>query len=278
MQTPSHSDSSQRQVIPFTTYVDKEQAPKEFIKRLHHTHNFERPGYIFFVSLKEKSPRQFASTSLSKYSNVENIYSQLGYRRDTYISVNEFRSDKERDTDKAYSIHVLYLDLDFHIVDENGLCQSESIKSLVEKAKQHLSTLILTGDLLMPSCITDTGRGLGIFYILDSAIAVTQKTEKLRNFYTFIYDLLMKRFKTLFCDIYPNAVRHVSLSSSFRGYFTAAIAESTTVKRMVLVPPDSSEITGSTEAAKLAAKASRTKAPTTRFTRAGGMMIARNMP
>ena len=58
----------------------------------------------------------------------------------------------------------------------------------------------------MPSCITDTGRGLGIFYILDSAIAVTQKTEKLRNFYTFIYDLLMKRFKTLFCDIYPDVV------------------------------------------------------------------------
>ena len=62
------------------------------------------------------------------------------------------------------------------------------------------------------------------------------------------------------------------------GCVPAAMAESTTVRTMVLVPPDSSEITGSTEAAKLAANAIRTKAPTTRFTRAGGMMIARNIP
>ena len=62
------------------------------------------------------------------------------------------------------------------------------------------------------------------------------------------------------------------------GNSTAAAAEMATVKIMVRVPPDNAEMPGRYSQVKLSTKLMTTSAATMRFLRAGGMMIAKNIP
>ena len=72
---------------------------------------------------------------------------------------------------------------------------------------------------------------------------------------------------------------HAAASSSAgRGNKTAASAEMTTVRMIVRLPEERSRSAGRKANAALAAKAESTQPSTTRFSFAGGTMMARNMP
>lgn len=108
-----------------------------------------------------------------------------------YVTVNSFCGFR-RKTEQCFALQAFFIDLDGHDLSKDDL-QDE-----IEKTQGILNDAFNGGELLAPSKITFTGRGYGIFYILDRSIAAkTSKTEKLQKYFTFIYKMLLKAYESV---------------------------------------------------------------------------------
>ena len=99
----------------------------------------------------------------------------IGYRstgHNCYVSINTFRSYK-RVSDEVYNYSTIFIDLDGH-----DLRTEEQLDKALERTKKRLKKAFSSHEISAPTMITETGRGLGIFYILKNSIANTQKSRK----------------------------------------------------------------------------------------------------
>ena len=127
----------------------------------------------------------------------------------TYISINSFRG-KKRDSDKFRTINCVYLDLDCH----NG--SMEEIRARIDNTKAVLHQAYDEDVLPRPTMITESGRGLGIFYVLKRSIANTAATQKQVRFWKYIcsevagmYSALLSENENLL-EVDPKVVGDIS--------------------------------------------------------------------
>ena len=112
---------------------------------------------------------------------------------DTYVSLATYRTVKGgRKADNIFNRSVLYIDIDAHQGDV------EKTKKLVE---DKLEEAYADGELAVPTMITSTGRGFGIYYCLKKSIAYSAKTEKSRKLFEYIYGMLIERYADILKDV-----------------------------------------------------------------------------
>lgn len=121
-------------------------------------------------------------------------YRKIGYRStryNAYASVNTFKSYK-RVSDDVYNLSGIFIDLDGH-----DFKTVEAMDAAIRRTKKRLQKAFKTGEISPPTMITDTGRGLGIFYILKSSIAVTEKTQKSVRYLDHVRAALTAKYKKM---------------------------------------------------------------------------------
>lgn len=110
-----------------------------------------------------------------------------------YFSINSFHGLR-RYASRCHTVNCIYLDIDGHKL--SGKHREEAIK----KAQRILNKAWNEGRLLKPSQITHSGRGLGLYYILDRSIANILATKELLRYFDFVYEMLIKSYTELLRD------------------------------------------------------------------------------
>lgn len=106
-----------------------------------------------------------------------------------YTSVNTFRGAK-RTADKVFNYGSIYIDLDCHVEDP------EAVQAAKEKTVALLEQAYASGEIAVPTLITDTGRGFGIQYVLGKSIANGNNIAQ-RNFYKKVRQGIFDKYKEL---------------------------------------------------------------------------------
>lgn len=125
-----------------------------------------------------------------------------------YIALNSFHQTKEmvedavtgewkeevtlkRDSNHLHAITCIFLDLDCH---EESVGE---IESRIYHTQKVLEDSYEEGLLPKPTMITETGRGLGIFYVLSRSIANSPKTQKQIRFWKYLCEEYGKKYDTI---------------------------------------------------------------------------------
>lgn len=157
-----------------------------FIQTLHHANH---GSYISRLRLLN-GKGQYSSTNLAEIESYDKNY-------DTYVSLHSF-SRYGRLAENIREITCIYYDLDKHL----GKNDRRPISYIEECTGNTLSVLYdaIYGDetLPEPTIITKTGRGLGLFYILDRSIACAKgRNAGQVKFWKLIYRELGEKIKTI---------------------------------------------------------------------------------
>lgn len=137
---------------------EKEHADRErFLGLLHHANRRGR------VMLLRKDPVS-NTVEQGNTGDMADIIQAKNDGRDTYVSVNTF-TGKSRRAEDCFALGTIFLDLDIH--DDDAECR-ETVKAL---SLHVLEEAFANGELPVPTMITDSGRGFGLFYVLERSIA-----------------------------------------------------------------------------------------------------------
>lgn len=189
----------------------EEQEQETFLSILHHD-AMKRGG--FFTRLDLKAIDENNIDAKQKWS-TKTPYSLMtlddSYNR--YIALNTFHNRREecvivvngqeqkvtkavhrRQTEYLHAITSVYLDLDWH----DGT--QDEINERVRNTKEFLNAAFKEGTLARPTMVTQTGRGLGIFYVLSSSIANVSGTKKQINFWKYICNEFANKYKELLAE------------------------------------------------------------------------------
>lgn len=158
---------------------------KNFIEILHGTHH---QGSIIKCSFKDKiqSARPAVSCIPAKLVSADNT-------GNTYITVNRFAGNR-RLSDKVFCYNGFFIDLDAHEdTDDVILVKKENTVKALRKA-------IASGEICNYTMLTDSGRGLGLYFVLAQSIAGYGNTEKQIRFFKSIYKKLAKKIAEILCS------------------------------------------------------------------------------
>lgn len=143
----------------------------------------ERKGQIFYARLQDGVFSQRSTCDLADIEALDDLAEVS-----TYISLNVFNGRK-REASQMRFLTSMYVDIDIHDVEDQELQKKKTT------AQRVLIGKLQAGVLPVPTMITDTGRGYGLYYVLSGTIANTENAEKIRGYYNAIYDALIKRFQ-----------------------------------------------------------------------------------
>lgn len=161
-----------------------------FLSLLYHD---KRGGQMLQLKKELGESRQYSTCDISDLMKT-------GTDTDVYTSVNVFKGNRRRKQD-LFNVSAMYIDLDCHeYKDEDEL---EHIK---KATADKLQKLWEDGTVPYPTMITDSGRGYGLFYVLKTSIANTEKTEKSMRYYSLIYERLMDTYVDQLseCQMHPD--------------------------------------------------------------------------
>lgn len=115
-----------------------------------------------------------------------------------YISLGTF-SRRKRNAQSLYNRGTIYIDMDYHVKKDDCCCRVDQYR--IEQVKKETLDLLMSlfenGDLAAPTIITDSGRGLALYYVLENSIANTEAAKKSMQYFQFIYDLMIVRVNNL---------------------------------------------------------------------------------
>jgi hypothetical protein len=164
----------------FSSYEPDET--QTFIKTLHHKH---QSGTIIRM---EKDANGAVSHKAGKNMETLADLSTACVDNDIYISVNEFYGYRRLHS-RCSEICGFFIDLDGHNFDDCH--RAEAIRLTQDRllmAYEHK-------ELLIPTMITSTGRGLGLFYVFDRTIpGQCESLAGLVDYEKWLYDLLAKEY------------------------------------------------------------------------------------
>lgn len=145
---------------------------EKFIHILHHD---SRQGFVKIMKLYgNRNPVGYATKD---YKSI--IVDDRNCN--AYITLNSFRKPN-KDAENLYSINCLYFDLDLHCANQ------EYIDFCVENTLHILKKEYESKELPVPSMVTKTGRGLGLFYVLDRSIPNIKSSKNAIDFWKIIYE------------------------------------------------------------------------------------------
>ncbi len=166
----------------FYTYTNTESEKKDFVETLYHD---RRNGQMIYLRKSTNGELTQKSTCM-----MEEVLKATGTDNASYYtSVNTFRGSK-RAAECVYNITAIFIDLDCHVDDP------EQIRTAKDRAVKILEAAYSAGELAVPTMITDTGRGFGLQYVLNTSIAAqTERTAKTRNLFQKVRQRLFDRYK-----------------------------------------------------------------------------------
>lgn len=162
---------------------------QQFLSVLHHDN---RNSYVSRFVAKVGQHSAIKLQELEEYGHLNNIY----------VSLNGF-TKYGRKSEDIRQINAIYFDLDMHNKDILNKYHTTAEKlDFIDECIGNTLNLIYDAihqeDIPEPTMITNTGRGLGIFYVLDRSIACAKgKNEKQVTYWKQIYNGLALKFKEI---------------------------------------------------------------------------------
>lgn len=188
-------DSVNSNIIPnnFTT----EQYEREGILQLDLLrHPTERHGNGNTLSFIKYTDGTFLSPS--PITDKEAFYLSYKNRSDVnvYVSLNT-QCGNRKTNESIYSCSAMYIDIDCHDVEENPfLDNKDSLLDRLQKIADTLNRTYEREQLPIPSFITYTGRGFGIYYLLENAIPWQLRNAHKGQFrFQCVYKGLIQRYE-----------------------------------------------------------------------------------
>lgn len=123
------------------------------------------------------------------FYNLDELKKIVTEDRYEYISVNPFIGHGKRESDAAKYTNTIFIDVDAHQYESHA-----DLRVCIHKTKIALEKAYADKTLPVPTMVTDTGRGLGIYYILDNSIALRKGSENQIRLYDQIYESLLTRY------------------------------------------------------------------------------------
>ena len=118
----------------------------------------------------------------------------LNPNKNAYVSLNSFKGYKRLSED-VWNYSGIYIDLDGHSYE------GKALEDAIYKTKEILGKAVDNKELLLPTMMTATGRGLGVYYIFERSIANVDGSQKAISFMKDIQRLLIRKYgEILFAD------------------------------------------------------------------------------
>lgn len=149
---------------------------EQFLELLYHNdHN----SYAF-LNMKSADGTMLQKACLDKCAALSSIEPTC----DTWVSLNLFQSSRSRAADNCRELTGFYFDMDKH----DG--SDKQIQRAVVKSIEVLNNLVNKKLIPTPTIVTRSGRGIGIYYVFNTSLAITSTTTKQQKLYTFLYSKL----------------------------------------------------------------------------------------
>lgn len=154
---------------------------KTFFALLYHD---VRNGQVIRLTKKKDEITQFSTFDMEELAFT-------GTDCHAYVSVNSFCGSK-RTTDQLFNKTAIFVDLDCH-----SYRSEEELNKIKKRTIRVLEKAFNSGELSVPTMITSTGRGFGLFYVLKHSIANISTARKSMEFFDQTYTNLLDRFKAV---------------------------------------------------------------------------------
>lgn len=115
---------------------------------------------------------------------------------DTYVAINSFHG-QSRKASNVHTINAIFFDLDYH-----EPCSNDELDLRIDDTLEVLQSAANNGRLPRPTMVTKTGRGLGLFYVLEKSIANTPNTQKSIRFWKNVSNGLAKLIEHVLTDAF----------------------------------------------------------------------------
>lgn len=175
----------------FGTFFANDIAGKTLVSDIHHFVYGKRNPYIVKMSIDKETG--VVQKHCSRTSQINSLIwcsdSEDVKNANVYFSINSFKK-KNKHAHNLFAINAFYIDIDCHTK------RDEELEETLKQARVALCKAWDTGVLPVPTRITETGRGFGLFYILDRSIPHIAKAERIEKKFRFTYNMLIRGYKT----------------------------------------------------------------------------------
>ena len=166
----------------------------------------KRGGYIKYASISSctgSDEKRFMQGTADKEEDVtffapEEFFSDIINEKNCYVSLATFQKrDGARDSYNVFNQSILYFDIDTHAIGNE-----EEMLTVLRQAADTLTAAYDGNVLPIPTMINFTGRGFGIFYILERSI--NDRIPELKNTrlaFKGIYSRLLKKYQEVLKDV-----------------------------------------------------------------------------
>lgn len=168
--------------------IPREAEQLTFIHTIYHCLN---GGVGIRISIMPDRKNPDGEKKVVTYAKRESALDQLQYRgkrADAYLAMSVHSTGRRRE-ENLYNRSVFFIDLDGHDVPK------EELDNAKKNAQECLDAAFSSGKLPVPCMITDTGRGYGIFYVLERSIPHTPNTVKIEKLFDFVYRELITAYQ-----------------------------------------------------------------------------------
>ena len=151
----------------------------DFLRLLYHD---KRGGQIIWIRKDQDEVSQRSTC------DIEDLAATGTDRAGYYTTINTYRG-WHRTAAAVYNYGAIYIDLDCHAGDLDQIADAK------DRTLQLLDTAYSSGDLAVPTMITDTGRGYGIYYVLQRSIANIDNNVRQQDMYRRVQRCLYTRYR-----------------------------------------------------------------------------------
>lgn len=153
----------------------------DFLRRLYHD---RRGGQMIWIRKDQDDVSQRSTC------DIEDLAATGTDRAGYYTTINTYRG-WHRTASSVYNYGAIYIDLDCHAGD------LDQIAAAKERTLQLLDAAYESGNLAVPTMITDTGRGYGIYYVLQRSIVNTANNVRQQDMYRRVQRCIYTRYRDI---------------------------------------------------------------------------------
>lgn len=153
----------------------------DFLRHLYHD---RRGGQMIWIR------KDHDDVSQRSTCDIEDLAATGTDRAGYYTTVHTYKG-WHRTADSVYNYGAIYIDLDCHAGDQDQIADAK------DRTLQLLDAAYESGDLAVPTMITDTGRGYGIYYVLQRSIANTANNVRQQDMYRRVQRCIYTRYRDI---------------------------------------------------------------------------------
>ena len=153
----------------------------DFLRHLYHD---RRGGQMIWIRMDQDDVSQRSTCDIDELAATGT--DRAGY----YTTVHTYKGWHRTAAD-VYNYGAIYIDLDCHAGNQDQITDAK------DRTLQLLDAAYGSGELAVPTMITDTGRGYGIYYVLQRSIAHTANNVRQQDMYRRVQRCLYTRYRDI---------------------------------------------------------------------------------